>query len=68
LEATAEPVTDPVRFAGFIQQHLKRHPIMVRLIIHLFDGLPLRYSRADLEKFCQEKVMVILHPEKSAPE
>ena len=38
------------------------HPIMIRLIMHLFDGLPLRFNRADLEKFCQEKTMAILRP------
>jgi deazaflavin-dependent oxidoreductase (nitroreductase family) len=62
FDAAAEPVTDPVRIADFIELRLKHHPIMIRLIMHLFDGLPLRFNRADLEKFCQEKAMAILHP------
>lgn len=33
---------------------------MIRLIMHLFDRLPLRFDRADLEKLCQEKAIVIL--------
>jgi hypothetical protein len=41
---------------------------MMRLILHLFDGLPLRFSRADLEELCQEKAMVILRLERSASE
>ncbi len=57
----AEPVTDPKRIADFIELRLSRRPIMIRLIMHLFDRLPLRFSRAELEKFCQSKVMVILH-------
>ncbi len=61
--ALAEPVTDPERIADFIELRLKRHPVMIRLIMHLFDGLPLRFNRADLEAFCQEKALVILHPE-----
>ena len=61
FDATAEPVTDPVRIADFIELRLKRHPIMIRLIIHLFDGLPLRFSREDLEEFCKEKAVVVLH-------
>lgn len=65
FDAVAEPITDPVRIADFIQLRLKRHPIMIRLIMHLFDGLPLRFSRANLEEFCEEKAMVILHPERS---
>jgi deazaflavin-dependent oxidoreductase (nitroreductase family) len=56
----AEPVTDPVRIADFIELRLKRHPLMIRLIMHLFDGLPLRFSRADLEALCKSKAMVIL--------
>lgn len=60
--ALAEPVTDPGRIADFIELRLHRHPIMIRLIMHLFDGLPLRFTRLDLERLCQDKAMVILHP------
>jgi deazaflavin-dependent oxidoreductase (nitroreductase family) len=60
--ATAEPVTDPTRIADYIELRLKRHPFMIRLIMTLFDGLPLRHSRADVEKLCADKAMVILHP------
>ena len=62
FQAVAEPVVDPVRMADFIELRLRRHPIMIRLIMHLFDHLPLRYTRADLEKLCLDKAMVILHP------
>lgn len=62
FSAKAEPVTDPVRIADFVQLRLRRHPFMVRLIMHLFDGLPLRFTRTDLEQICKEKAMVILHP------
>ena len=62
FDAIAEPVTDPIRIADFIELRLRRHPIMIRLIMHLFDGLPLRFTRPDLEKFCREKAVVILHP------
>jgi len=62
FEAIAESVTDPMRIADFIELRLKRHPLMIRLIMHLFDGLPLRFDRADLEALCQEKALVILHP------
>ena len=62
FDAIAEPVTDPICIADFIELRLKRHPVMIRLIMTLFDGLPLRFSRADLEEFCQEKAMAILRP------
>ena len=61
FDATAEPVIDPVRIADFIELRLRRRPFMIRLIMHLFDGLPLRFNRADLETYCQEKALVILH-------
>jgi deazaflavin-dependent oxidoreductase (nitroreductase family) len=59
--AMAEPVTDPARIADFIELRLRRHPVMIRLIMHFFDGLPWRVNRADLEEFCKHKAMVVLH-------
>ncbi|MEI8305706.1 MAG: nitroreductase/quinone reductase family protein [Chloroflexales bacterium] len=61
-DATAEAVTDPRRIADFIELRLKRHPVMIRLIMTVFDHVPLRFSRADLETLCQEKALVILRP------
>lgn len=62
FDATAEPVTDPARIADFLELRLRRHPVMVRLIMHLFDRLPLRFTRADLEELSKEKALVIFHP------
>jgi deazaflavin-dependent oxidoreductase (nitroreductase family) len=63
FEAIAEPVADPGRIADFIELRLQRHPVMVRLIMHLFDRLPLRFQRADLEAYGAKKALVILHLE-----
>jgi deazaflavin-dependent oxidoreductase (nitroreductase family) len=60
FEALAEAVTDPARIADFIELRLRLHPVMIRLIMVLFDGLPLRFSRAELEEFCKQKALVIL--------
>ncbi|HVP20429.1 MAG TPA: nitroreductase/quinone reductase family protein [Anaerolineaceae bacterium] len=62
FDAVAEPVIDPIQIADFIELRLKRHPVMIRLIMTLFDGLPLRFTRPELVKFCQEKAMAILRP------
>lgn len=62
FEAFAEAVTDPESIADFIELRLRRHPVMIRMIMHLFDRLPLRFSREDLEKMSREKAMVVLHP------
>lgn len=67
FDAFAEPVTDPGSITDFLELRLQRHPWMVRLIMHLFDHLPLRFTRADLEKLSRAKALVILHPaEKSS--
>jgi len=66
FDAIAEPILEPARIADFIELRLRRHPIMIRLIMHLFDGLPLRFARADLEEFCKGKAMVILYPQKES--
>lgn len=60
FEALAEAVTDLTRIADFIDLRLRRHPVMIRLIMVLFDGLPLRFSRAELEEFCKQKALVVL--------
>ena len=58
--AVAEPITDPVRIADFLELRLRRHPVMIRLIM-LLEGLPFRHSRADLEEFARDKAIVALH-------
>ena len=63
FEADAEPVTEPVRIADFIELRLSRRPLMLHWIMTLFDGLPLRFKRAELEEFCKKKALVILHPQ-----
>ncbi len=62
FDAMAEPITDPQRIADFIELRLRRHPVMIRFIMTLFDGLPLRFTRADLEVMALQKALVILHP------
>jgi hypothetical protein len=51
-----------VRVADIIELRLRRHPIMIRLIMRLFDGLSLRFNRTDMEELCMGKAVVILHP------
>jgi deazaflavin-dependent oxidoreductase (nitroreductase family) len=57
--ARAEPLTTPAQVADFLQLRLKRHPVMVGLMLRM-QGLPLRYSRADLEKFSEKIAAVVL--------
>lgn len=65
LRGLAEPVCDPARVADFLALRVQRHPWMIGLIMRL-EGLPLRYTRADLERFAAGKALVIIRPERSA--
>ncbi len=60
--ATAEPVIDTCRIADFLALRLRRHPLMVGLILHS-AGLTGKPSRAELEAYAQGLALVILHPQ-----
>lgn len=61
FDALAEPVTDPARLADFLEFRLRRRPFMLRLML-LAEGLPICFTRADLERFAANKAMLILYP------
>jgi deazaflavin-dependent oxidoreductase (nitroreductase family) len=62
IHGTAEVVTDPSRFADFIEVRLERHPHMIGLIMEKAHGLPRRPSRAQLEEMAKTEAFVIVHP------
>ena len=64
FQGTAEVVTDPSRFADFLEIRLERHPRMIGLIMEQAHGLPRRPSREQLEELAKEEAFVILHPKK----
>ena len=61
LKALAEPVTDPERIAGFLQERLRRHPRMMRAMLRL-EGAGGRFDHASLLRIAENKALVILHP------
>jgi deazaflavin-dependent oxidoreductase (nitroreductase family) len=60
--ADAEPVTDPVRIADFLEIRLQRHPSMVGLLMQKVYHLPKRPSREQLLELAAAQAMVILRP------
>ena len=62
FDCTAEPVTDPERAADFLAYRLKRHPLMIGLIMKLAHKLPMRPSRAQLLELGKATPLVILRP------
>ncbi len=65
FHAQAEAVTDPQRVTDFLRLRLKRHPIMIGLIMRL-DGLPLRFTASDFERYAAGRALVILHPQEGS--
>lgn len=64
FQGTAEVVTDPSKFADFLEVRLERHPRMIGLIMEKAHGLPRRPSREQLEELAKTEAFVILHPTK----
>ena len=62
VQGTAEVITDPSRFADFMEVRLERHPHMIGFIMEKAHGLPKRPSRAQLEEMAKEEAFVIVHP------
>ena len=58
----AEVISDPSRFANFMEVRLQRHPRMIGFIMQKAHGLPRRPSREQLEDLAKNEVFVIVHP------
>ncbi len=61
-KAFAETITDAAGIADFFEIRLQRHPIMIGLLMRL-EGLPIKFSRGDLERFASRKALAVIRPE-----
>jgi len=66
FDCVAEAVTEPERVADFLEYRLKRHPLMIGLIMKFFHKLPMRPSRSQFLELSKSTSLVILHPSKEA--
>jgi deazaflavin-dependent oxidoreductase (nitroreductase family) len=62
FDCMAEPVTDPEKVADFLEYRLKKHPIMLGLIMKFAHKLPMRPSRVQLLELSKFTPLVILRP------
>lgn len=62
FQGMAEVVTDPSKFADFLEIRLQRHPLMVGWIMEKAHGFPRHPSREQLEELGRTEAFVILHP------
>jgi deazaflavin-dependent oxidoreductase (nitroreductase family) len=62
FQGTAKVITDPSKFADFLEVRLERHPLMVGLMMEKAHGLPRHPNREQLEGLAKEEAFVIVHP------
>ncbi len=61
FEGTAEPVTNPVRIADFLEYRLAKNPRMIGFIMSR-EGVSKNPTRGELEKHVEGKALVIIRP------
>ncbi len=57
----AEPITDRTQVADFLYYRLRRHPRMIGAIMRR-EGLPPDPDRSDLERYAEDRALVIIRP------
>jgi len=62
FDCVAEPVIESERVADFLEYRLKRHPLMIGLMMKFAHHLPMRPSRAQLLELSRSTPLVILRP------
>jgi len=62
FQGQAEVVTDPGRFADFVEVRLQRHPLIIGAIMQKAHGLPKQPSREQLETLAENEALVIITP------
>lgn len=62
FQGTAEIVTEPCKFADFLEVRLERHPLIIGFIMQKAHGLPRHPNREQLEKLAEKEALVIVHP------
>ncbi len=55
----AEPTTDLKRIADYLEVRLRNHPILVKALLSR-EGLSKNPTRAELEKYAENRVLVII--------
>jgi len=60
----AEAITDTKRIADFLEVRLRRHPRMIRAMLHA-EGIRMPPERSDLEQYATQLTLVAIKPDKS---
>jgi len=62
FQGQAKVVTDPARFADFVEVRLQRHPLVVGAVLQIAHGLPKKPKREQLEALAENEALVIITP------
>ena len=63
FSGTARISSDTREIADFLETRLKRHPLMIGMIMEKAHNLPRRPSRKQLEELAESEVMVVITPD-----
>ena len=66
FDGWAEPITEPAQVIAFLKYRIKRHPLMMGLMMKMHK-LPMHPSEAQLEELAKTLAIIILHPGESVP-
>ena len=66
FHGVAEPMTDPISMADFLELRLQRHPRMLGTMFRV-QGLPARPKRTQLEQYATRRTLVAIRPKADIP-
>jgi deazaflavin-dependent oxidoreductase (nitroreductase family) len=66
FHGVAEPITDPIPMADFLELRLHRHPRMIGTMFRV-QGLPARPNRVQLEQYATKRTLVAIRSKEEIP-
>ena len=57
----ADPITDPLKVADFLEKRLKLHPLLTTAVMRI-EGLGATHSREQLEQYARRRTLVAIRP------
>jgi deazaflavin-dependent oxidoreductase (nitroreductase family) len=61
IKGWAEPITDPLKVAEFLEKRLKLHPILATAVLRV-EGLDSTPSREQIEAYARRRTLVAIWP------
>jgi deazaflavin-dependent oxidoreductase (nitroreductase family) len=65
LKGRADPITDPLRVADFLEKRLRLHPLLASAVMRL-EGMGPSPSREELEQYASRRTLIAIRPADAA--